>query len=82
LVHKLHSKLGYFHLVWAELAKRYGTIVGLKLGGDRIVLCSGYEAVKNVYSREECDGKPDGFVFKIRTYGKKLGEKQNLNFSI
>jgi methyl farnesoate epoxidase / farnesoate epoxidase len=60
-------------LVREELAKQYGPVVGLKLGGDKFVLCSDYESVKHVFTSEKCDGKPGGLVFKMRTYGEQLG---------
>ncbi|XP_059477629.1 methyl farnesoate epoxidase [Neocloeon triangulifer] len=72
-VHRLHAKLGYFHLVWLELARQYGLLVGMKLGGNLVIVVNGFEAIKAVSTLQECDGKPDGFVFKMRTYEQRLG---------
>ncbi|XP_059471933.1 methyl farnesoate epoxidase-like [Neocloeon triangulifer] len=69
----LHRILGYCHLVWAKWAEQYGPLVGLKLGKDRIVVVSGYQAVKHVFSRDDCDGRPDGFFFRMRTFDQRLG---------
>lgn len=68
-----HSSLGYHHLVWAELVEKYGPVVGLKMGRNLVVTVSGAEAVKEVLSRDEFDGRPDGFFFRLRTFGKRLG---------
>nr|WCC58046.1 cytochrome P450 [Pharsalia antennata] len=67
------KSLGYHHLVWSELSKEYGEIVGLKLGRHLVVAVFGAEAIKEVLSREEFDGRPDGFFFRLRTFGKRLG---------
>jgi methyl farnesoate epoxidase/farnesoate epoxidase len=73
-------QLGYHHLVYANLSTKYGPVAGLRLGRDRIVIVSGYDAVRDVLLREEFDGRPDGFFFRLRTFGKRLGnaEKQFL----
>ncbi|KAJ8930071.1 hypothetical protein NQ314_017178 [Rhamnusium bicolor] len=65
--------LGYHHLVWRELSEVYGHIVGLKLGRNLVVTVFGAEAVREVLSREDFDGRPDGFFFRLRTFGKRLG---------
>ncbi|KAG5896789.1 hypothetical protein JTB14_008365 [Gonioctena quinquepunctata] len=65
--------LGYHHLVWMELYETYGEVVGLKLGRNLIVGVFGPEAIKEVFNREDFDGRPDGFFFRLRTFGKRLG---------
>ncbi|KAJ8922282.1 hypothetical protein NQ315_004221 [Exocentrus adspersus] len=65
--------LGYHHLVLTELSKEYGDIVGLKLGRHLVVAVFGADAIKEVLTREEFDGRPDGFFFRLRTFGKRLG---------
>ncbi|KAF5272510.1 hypothetical protein FQA39_LY18788 [Lamprigera yunnana] len=67
------EKLRYHHLVWDELAKMYGPVVGLKMGKDFVVTVFGMEAVREVLTRDEFDGRPDGFFFRLRTFGKRLG---------
>ncbi|XP_050311649.1 uncharacterized protein LOC126747190 [Anthonomus grandis grandis] len=68
-----YKALGFHHLIWAELAEKYGSIIGLKLGRSYVVTVMGPEAVKEVLSREEFDGRPDGYFFRLRTFGKRLG---------
>lgn len=59
---------------WCELAKKYGPIVGLKLGlADPMIIVSGRDAVMEMLSRSEFDGRPNGFIFTHRTMGKKRG---------
>lgn len=69
----MKSKLGYQHLVWDKLAKDYGPVVGLRLGMDLIVIVSGINGIRDIFTKEEFDGRPDGFFFKMRTFGKRLG---------
>ncbi|XP_065079380.1 methyl farnesoate epoxidase-like [Ochlerotatus camptorhynchus] len=63
----------FYHLMWAELTGRYGPIVGLRLGRDRVVIVSGLESIREVYSKDEFDGRPDGFFFRMRSFDKRLG---------
>ncbi|KAF5297438.1 hypothetical protein FQR65_LT01369 [Abscondita terminalis] len=67
------NKVGYHHLVWAELARIYGPVVCMKLGRILVVTVTGVDAVKEVLTRDEFDGRPDGFFFRMRTFGKRLG---------
>ncbi|EFA01264.1 cytochrome P450 15A1 [Tribolium castaneum] len=67
------SEIGYHHLVWKEFSEEYGDVVGLKMGRNLVVAVFGAEAVKEVLTREEFDGRPDGFFFRLRTFGKRLG---------
>lgn len=66
--------LGYHHLVWQELSEVYGDIVGLKMGRNLVVTVFGAEGVKEVLTREDFDGRPDGYFFRLRTFGKRLGK--------
>nr|CAD7453710.1 unnamed protein product [Timema tahoe] len=67
------ARLKYHYQVWAHLGARYGPVVGLRLGRDLVVLVSGYTAIRAVLTREEFEGRPDGFFFKLRTFGQRLG---------
>ncbi|XP_018325317.1 methyl farnesoate epoxidase-like [Agrilus planipennis] len=66
-------KFGFCHLVLADFAKTYGEITGLRLGNMLLVSVSGSAAVKEVLTRDEFDGRPDGFLFRLRTFGERLG---------
>nr|CAI5855416.1 unnamed protein product [Callosobruchus analis] len=73
LYRSMHKKLGYHHLVWTYLDKKYGDVVGMKLGRNYVVAASGPNAIREVLTREDFDGRPDGFFFRLRTFGKRLG---------
>ncbi|XP_044756274.1 methyl farnesoate epoxidase-like [Coccinella septempunctata] len=70
---KLKKKNGYQHLAWQELHKKYGDVVGTKLGRKYVVVVFGEEAVAQILTREEFEGRPDGFIFRMRTFGRRLG---------
>ncbi|XP_062550244.1 methyl farnesoate epoxidase-like [Armigeres subalbatus] len=69
----LVKRFKFYHLMWADLARRYGSIVGLRLGRDRVVIVSGLDAIREVYSKDQFDGRPDGFFFRMRSFDKRLG---------
>lgn len=66
----------FIHLVWQRFAEEYGPLVGLRLGRDRIIIVSDYKLAKDILSREEFEGRPDGFFFRLRSMGKRLGMKK------
>ncbi|KAH1010291.1 hypothetical protein HUJ05_004608 [Dendroctonus ponderosae] len=45
----------------------------LKGSRSLVVTVSGPAAIKEVLTRAEFDGRPDGFFFRLRTFGKRLG---------
>jgi methyl farnesoate epoxidase/farnesoate epoxidase len=55
------------------LAKIYGPIVGLKFFHKHLIIVSSRDAIKEVYSRDELNGRPDGFFFRVRTFEQRLG---------
>jgi len=73
-VQKLRNKLGFYHLVWDHLAKTYGQVFSVKLGRIEAVVVSGYDAVRQVLSKDDFDGRPDGFFFRYRAFNKRLGK--------
>ena len=66
-------KLKFHHLVWQKFSKLYGPLVGLKLVNTYLVIVSGKDMIRQLYNREELDGRPDGFFFRIRSFDKRLG---------
>lgn len=61
------------HRVWEKLASKYGSLLGLRLGSDRLVIVSGYKMIREVLNKEEFEGRPDGFFFRLHAFGQKLG---------
>lgn len=60
-------------MVWHYLSQRYGSIVGLRVGHDRIIIVAGKNEIKEFYATEEFNGRPDGFFYRIRSFDKRLG---------
>ncbi|XP_058122926.1 methyl farnesoate epoxidase-like [Anopheles ziemanni] len=73
VVVKMVRSLKYFHLMWMTLCRQYGQIVGVRFGQDRIIIVSGREAIRTMYSMVQFDGRPDGFFFRMRSFGQRLG---------
>lgn len=46
-------------------------IIGLKLGTELVVVVQTYRLVKEIHMREEFDGRPDNFFFRLRTMGTR-----------
>ena len=68
------KKAGFFVNVFSQLAKKYGPIVGLRLGPMHpIILVSGKDAVLEILKRPEFDGRPDFFSYRFRTMGERRG---------
>ncbi|XP_024880700.1 methyl farnesoate epoxidase-like [Temnothorax curvispinosus] len=69
----LRSKHGYIYLSMQELARTYGPVLGLKLGNQKVVVISTYDLVKKTLLRDEFNSRPDGFFFRVRSFGKRKG---------
>uniref|UniRef100_A0AAT9UTR8 Cytochrome P450 15A1 n=1 Tax=Maconellicoccus hirsutus TaxID=177089 RepID=A0AAT9UTR8_MACHI len=72
-IQNIHSSSKYYHLVWAHLQRLYGSVIGLKLGTKKMVIVSGYEAVQQMLLKKDFEGRPDGFCYRLRTLGERLG---------
>uniref|UniRef100_A0A182NGX5 Cytochrome P450 n=1 Tax=Anopheles dirus TaxID=7168 RepID=A0A182NGX5_9DIPT len=73
VVLKLARSLKYFHLMWSALSQQYGPVVGVRFGQDRIIIVSGREAIRAMYAKDQFDGRPDGYFFRMRSFGQRLG---------
>ncbi|KFB45026.1 AGAP005657-PA-like protein [Anopheles sinensis] len=57
-----------------KLAESYGSsVIGMKLGRERIVVCLRYNEVKEVLLNDAFQGRPDNFFIRLRTLGTRLG---------
>lgn len=72
-VARLRKETGFFSESCNILSKKYGSIIGLKIGIDRIVILNDYESMKAMIMNENCDGRPIGPVYDARTFGKRQG---------
>lgn len=73
-IKRLVSETKFYSHAWCRLADTYGPVVGLRLGiAEPIIIVSGKDAVIEMMNRPEFDGRPDGFMFRHRTGGKRRG---------
>lgn len=72
-IKRLLTELKSYHLVWQHFSKLHGSIVGLKMIKDYVIVVSGIENIKKFSALPELDGRPNGFFFRIRSFGKRLG---------
>ncbi|XP_011495186.1 PREDICTED: probable cytochrome P450 303a1 [Ceratosolen solmsi marchali] len=70
---RLRKETGYFSEACNILGKKYGSIIGLKIGNDRVVILNDFESMKAMIMNEHCDGRPIGPVYDCRTFGKRQG---------
>ncbi|XP_017769405.1 PREDICTED: probable cytochrome P450 304a1, partial [Nicrophorus vespilloides] len=64
----------YPHKAFVSLGKKYKTdVVGFYIGPFLAATCYKYDVLKEVLSREEFSGRPDGPIVRNRGLGKKLG---------
>lgn len=73
-VARLRRKTGYLFKTCSVLCKKYGPVVGLKIGTDRIVVLNDYESIHAMLTDEDCDGRPIGPVYETRTFGMRRGK--------
>ncbi|XP_017794201.1 PREDICTED: probable cytochrome P450 303a1 [Habropoda laboriosa] len=70
---RLRQETGYLFKTCSALCKKYGPVVGLKIGTDRIVVLNDYESIRSMLTNEDCDGRPIGPVYETRTFGSRRG---------
>jgi len=64
----------YPHLALAKMAQKYGNIMGLGFGSIYTVVVSGYEEMKEIFTKQETyDRYPLPFVAD-RSFHKNLGK--------
>ncbi|XP_015183583.1 PREDICTED: methyl farnesoate epoxidase-like [Polistes dominula] len=73
-IKSLLKKIRLHARVWCHLAKIYGPVVHLKLlFGQSLIIVSGRNAVIQMLSKTEFDGRPNNFEIRLRTGGKRRG---------
>lgn len=70
---RIRQETGYLFKTCSALCKKYGPVVGLKIGQDRIVILNDIESSRAMLTNEDCDGRPTGPFYKARTWGHRLG---------
>lgn len=61
-----------------ELAKKYGPVLGLKVGKEVIVVVHDYLPNKEFLHSDALAGRPYGEFFDMRTWGKRKGKYFNI----
>ncbi|XP_034098382.1 probable cytochrome P450 303a1 [Drosophila albomicans] len=75
-ISQLRMRLGMFCKVIDELARRYVNAYGyygLKIGKDKVVIAYTNEAISEMMTNEDIDGRPDGIFYRLRTFNSRLG---------
>ncbi|PSN47974.1 hypothetical protein C0J52_09985 [Blattella germanica] len=71
---KMCREKKYMHEALAALAKAHDTeVLGLKLGSDLTIVVFGHKYVREVFTKEEYDGRPDSFFIRLRAMGGRRG---------
>lgn len=72
-VARIRQETGYLFKTCSTLCKKYGPVVGLKIGKDRIVVLNDLESMRAMLTNEDCDGRPIGPIYEARTWGARRG---------
>ncbi|XP_012222204.1 probable cytochrome P450 303a1 [Linepithema humile] len=72
-VARLRQETKYLCKTCSALGKKYGPVVGLKIGTDRIVVLNDLENIRAMLNNEDCDGRPTGPLYEARTWGARRG---------
>lgn len=67
------KRTGHILNATAELAKKYGPVLGLKIGKELIVVVHDYLPNKEFLLSDGLAGRPYGEFFDMRTWGKRKG---------
>ncbi|XP_033248808.1 probable cytochrome P450 303a1 [Drosophila miranda] len=75
-ISQLRCRLGMFCKVIDVLASRYVNpygFFGLKIGKDKVVIAYTNDAISEMMTNEDIDGRPDGIFYRLRTFNSRLG---------
>ncbi|VEN64072.1 unnamed protein product [Callosobruchus maculatus] len=61
-IEALRKRTGHFLLATAEMAREYGPVLGLKVGGETIVVVHGFQANREFLSSDGLAGRPKGIL--------------------
>lgn len=60
------------HWVFERWMKEYNSpVIGLRLGGENVVVAMTYPMVRAIHTGDEFVGRPDNFFLRLRTMGTK-----------
>lgn len=75
-VAKVREQSKYLYKAVYELSRKYckdGSIIGLKIGKDKIVMINSLELNKESFANEDVEGRPKGIFYQTRTWGQRRG---------
>ncbi|KAB0792149.1 hypothetical protein PPYR_14349 [Photinus pyralis] len=72
-LHRLRRRMGHLTKASQELAAKYGPLVGVRIGRERAVFVYGLQAIEEMYTRDELNGRPIGLLSTSRTGGTRKG---------
>ncbi|XP_075990873.1 putative cytochrome P450 303a1 [Anticarsia gemmatalis] len=75
-ISKLRERTGYLYKAVNLLSEKYGvrdSLLGLRIGKDRIVMVNSLDANKEMLYNEDLDGRPYGIFYQTRTWGERRG---------
>ncbi|XP_043672018.1 probable cytochrome P450 303a1 [Vespula pensylvanica] len=72
-VARIRKDAGYLFKTCSILSEKYGSVIGLKIGSDRIVILNDYNSVCSMLTNPDCEGRPTSIMYKERTWGKRRG---------
>ncbi|XP_022902146.1 probable cytochrome P450 303a1 [Onthophagus taurus] len=72
-VFRLRKRNKYLYLGTAELSNKYGPVVGLKVGIEKIVVAYGLHAIREMMLSNDMVGRPTGPFYELRTFGLRRG---------
>nr|XP_023019296.1 probable cytochrome P450 303a1 [Leptinotarsa decemlineata] len=70
---QLQKKTGHLLYATSEMSKKYGPILGIKVGRETIVVVHGTRANKEFLFSDDMAGRPLGDFYDLRTWGKRKG---------
>lgn len=66
------KKAGGQHLLYEEWRKKYKSpVIGMKTGQEQVVIATTYPIIHEVYTRDVFIGRPDNFLFRLRSMGAR-----------
>lgn len=75
LLKRLSIRHSGFHKALIQLSDEYKSdILGLKLGSDLFVVVFSKSLIKQVFTDEEFQARPDSYFIRLRTMGSRKGK--------
>ncbi|KAF5289656.1 hypothetical protein FQR65_LT11773 [Abscondita terminalis] len=72
-LYKMRKEVGSLSRITGELASKYGPVVGVRIGTDRIVFAYGFDAIREFAGKDDFNGRPHNIFYRTRTWGKRRG---------